>query len=38
MVVVALLNQEEPVVKQQIFQGVLKEEALKWYKDVPDQI
>ena len=34
----ALANQEELAAKQQIFQGVLKGEALKWYQDVPDWI
>ena len=34
----ALANQEELAAKQQIFQGVLKGEALKWYQDVPDRI
>ena len=31
-------NQEEPVAALQIFQGLLKGEALKWYQDVPDRI
>ena len=35
---IALANQEEPAAKQRIFQGVLKGEALKWYRDVPDRI
>ena len=33
---IALANQEELESKQRIFQGLLKEEALKWYQDVPD--
>ena len=31
-------NQEEPAAALQIFQGLLKGEALKWYQDVPDRI
>jgi hypothetical protein len=31
----AIANQEEDEAKQRIFQGLLKEEALKWYQDVP---
>ena len=34
----ALANQEELAAKQRIFQGVLKDEALKWYQNVPDRI
>ena len=34
----AIANQEEPATILQIFQGLLKGEALKWYQDVPDQI
>ena len=33
---IALANQEELETKQRIFQGLLKEEALKWYQDVLD--
>src|SRR5450759_5048146 len=32
---IALANQEDEQIKQRIFQGLLKGEALKWYQDVP---
>jgi Retrotransposon gag protein len=32
---IALANQEDDQIKQRIFQGLLKGEALKWYQDVP---
>ena len=32
---IALANQEDEHIKQRIFQGLLKGEALKWYQDVP---
>ena len=32
----ALTNQEDSQAKAQIFQGLLKGEALKWYQDVPE--
>ena len=31
-------NQKKPAAALQIFQGLLKGEALKWYEDVPDRI
>ena len=34
---VALTNQEDLEIKQRIFQGLLKGEALKWYQDVLDR-
>ena len=34
---IALANQEELEVKQRIFQGLLKREAVKWYQDIPDR-
>ena len=34
---IALVNQEDLEVKQRIFQGLLKGEALKWYQDILDQ-
>ena len=34
----AITNQEEPATILQIFQGLLKGEALKWYQDVLDRI
>jgi len=33
---IALANQEDLDIKQRIFQGLLKGEALKWYQDIPD--
>ena len=33
-----IANQEEPAAALQIFQGLLKGEALKWYQDVPERI
>jgi Ty3 transposon capsid-like protein len=33
---IALANQEDLEIKQRIFQGLLKGEALKWYQDIPD--
>ena len=32
---IALANQEDEQIKQRIFQGLLKGEALKWYQDIP---